>query len=195
MIREIGPASWPDVEKALGEAGGCDGCWCSFWRLEKGEKFAEIRGAMAKRRLHKGVTSGSIHGLVAYIDNEPIGWCTFGPRKDFPGLNRSPRYRSENTDGAWSIPCFFVKAGYRQLGVSSALLVEALRVLRRRKIKIAEGYPVLVPRAAEFFPDFSWTGKLTICLKSGFEILERRERGVISVRKGQIARTARRSTV
>jgi hypothetical protein len=175
VIKEIGPASWTDVEKALGQLGCCGGCWCSFWRLGKGETFSAVRGATAKRRLRQGVISGSVHGLVAYFNGDPVGWCTFGPRQDFPGLNLSRGRRRADQNGAWTIPCFFVQPGYRELGVSSALLVQTLRILRDRKIKVVEGYPVLVPQASEFFPEFTCNGALTMCLKAGFDVVDRRD--------------------
>jgi GNAT superfamily N-acetyltransferase len=175
VIQEIGPSSWADVEKALGQLGCCGGCWCSFWRLGKGEKAAAVRGVTAKRRLRKGVLSGSVHGLVAYFNGDPVGWCTFGPRKDFPRLDQSSGRRNADQDGSWTIPCFFVQPGYRELGVSSALLVQALRILRDRKIKVVEGYPLLVPQASEFFPEFTCNGALTLCLKAGFNVVDRRD--------------------
>ena len=38
-IRELSPELWPAFEALFGEKGACAGCWCMFWRTEKGESF------------------------------------------------------------------------------------------------------------------------------------------------------------
>ena len=38
------PALWPALEQLFGEHGACGGCWCMFWRIEKGERYADICG-------------------------------------------------------------------------------------------------------------------------------------------------------
>ena len=32
-------------ERLFGEKGACAGCWCMFWRLEKGERFDDVQHA------------------------------------------------------------------------------------------------------------------------------------------------------
>ena len=51
--KELTPARWKDMEELFGANGACGGCWCMAWRIEKGEKWAEVKGANAKQRMKK----------------------------------------------------------------------------------------------------------------------------------------------
>jgi hypothetical protein len=44
LIKELNPNPWGDLERLLGEKGGWGGCWCMYWRLEQGEKWAHVKG-------------------------------------------------------------------------------------------------------------------------------------------------------
>jgi hypothetical protein len=33
------PALWPALEQLFGPNGACGGCWCMWWRIEKGERY------------------------------------------------------------------------------------------------------------------------------------------------------------
>jgi len=37
--RDLTPERWSDLERLFGTNGACAGCWCIWWRLEKGERF------------------------------------------------------------------------------------------------------------------------------------------------------------
>lgn len=60
------------------------------WRTELGEKWDEVKGDRVKRRFRKLVHNGEARGVLAFVDDEPVGWCSFGPRVSFAKLNRSP---------------------------------------------------------------------------------------------------------
>jgi len=36
------------------------------------------------------IRSGEVPGILAYLEGEPIGWCSVAPREAFPVLDRSP---------------------------------------------------------------------------------------------------------
>ena len=93
---ELCPELWPAVETLFAATGACGGCWCQAWRIEKGERWADVKGPRAKERLRRGVLSGEVHGVLAFDGEMPVGWCTFGPRDSFPRLNRA---RSLNDPG------------------------------------------------------------------------------------------------
>ncbi|HKX58517.1 MAG TPA: GNAT family N-acetyltransferase, partial [Steroidobacteraceae bacterium] len=70
----------------------------------------------------------------------------------------------------WALPCFFIKAGWRDQGVAKALLAHALKSLRRRGAKIAEGYPVNLKPGQRLPNAFAWTGTRSIFAEAGFEL-------------------------
>ena len=48
--RELTPDLWPDLETLFGSNGACGGCWCMYWRQERGEDWSQLKGARNKRR-------------------------------------------------------------------------------------------------------------------------------------------------
>ena len=93
VVRDLVPSLWPALATLFGPRGACGGCWCMYWRLEKGERWEDLQGAPAKRRMKQLVVSGKARGAIAFAGEEPVGWIAYGPRQDFPrleGLERSP---------------------------------------------------------------------------------------------------------
>ncbi|MDQ3714898.1 MAG: GNAT family N-acetyltransferase, partial [Actinomycetota bacterium] len=50
-------ASWDDLQKVFGTRGAAARCQCQRYKLRPRE-------------------SGTTSGLVAYLDSEPVGWCS-----------------------------------------------------------------------------------------------------------------------
>lgn len=80
VTKELTPSLWEDLETLFGGNGACGGCWCMSWRIEKGEHWNEIKGETAKKRQEALVKSGRAHGILAYVDEKIVGWCSFGKR-------------------------------------------------------------------------------------------------------------------
>jgi GNAT superfamily N-acetyltransferase len=177
------PGMWPMVEKLFGATGACGGCWCMYWRIKNDEKWDDIKGKTAKTRLKKQIVAGSLHAILAFDGDDPVGWCTFGPRLDFPRLERARTLRCDDAARVWSIPCFFVKAGYRGRGVAGAMLEEALRAMRRHGAKIVEGYPSKPGADGTYIAAFSWTGTQRLFAAHGFEPVGNTQGGKVRVRK------------
>jgi GNAT superfamily N-acetyltransferase len=183
--KELTPRLWSDFEKLFGPRGACGGCWCMYWRIDKGEKWDNIKGEPARRRLHRLVIRGEAQGLLAYIDGEPVGWATFGPRSSFSRLNRAPSLSCEDADEVWAVPCFYVKTAFRGQRVASALLKRVLQLAKKNGVKIVEGYPVQsskntrqpIPAA------FAWTGTVSLFEKAGFTAVVKKKGGKLRMRK------------
>jgi len=194
------PARWEDVETLFGPRGACAGCWCMFWRLERGERFAELKGEGLKARLRAGVLGGEVHGVLAYDDGAPVGWATFGPRMSFPRLQRSPSLACDDADRVWSIPCFFVRRSHRGRGVGRALLEAAVAEMGRRGVSLVEGYPVKPTASGDPLPAaFAYTGTRPLFDAAGFELepgaeAHSRQRVRRSLRPGPPVASTRRGT-
>jgi GNAT superfamily N-acetyltransferase len=181
--KELVPELWPEVEVLFGKRGACGGCWCQAWRLEKGEKWDEVKGAVAKKRLRKGILSGTVHAIIAYDGNVPVGWCTFGPRISFPRLDRARSLQCDDARAVWSLPCFFVINGYREKGVAKAMIRHALKAMKAGGARIAEGYPSKPGRDGRYIAAFSWTGTISLFEKAGFVTAGNPDGGKRRVRK------------
>ncbi len=181
---ELTPKLWPAFETLFGGNGACGGCWCMFWRTEKGERWDDIKGPAAKRRMKALVLKGRALGVLAFVDDEPVGWCAYGPRTDFSKLNRSRTLACDDANRVWSIPCFYVKAGFRDKGVASALLAHAVSSLAARGIECVEGYPVKPSKTSAKIPAaFAWTGTQSLFAAQGFDRVGRQDAGKQRVRR------------
>jgi len=181
--KELVPELWPKVETLFGKQGACGGCWCQAWRIEKGEKWGEVKGAVARRRLRKGILDGTVDAVLAFDGEIPVGWCTFGPRDSFPRLNRARSLQCGDSSAVWSLPCFFVIRGYREKGVAKAMIRHALRIMKARGVEIAEGYPSKPDRNGRYIAAFSWTGTISLFEKAGFVTVGNPQGGKRRVRK------------
>jgi GNAT superfamily N-acetyltransferase len=183
--RELTPDLWPDLEALFGSNGACGGCWCMYWRLERGEDWAHVKGAVNKRRLRDLVRQGLAHGVLAYVDGgEPVGWASFERRRDLARLDRAPSLACDDADEVWSLPCFFVKAGYRKQGVASALLAASVKAVRRQRGQVIEAYPVRSAKFGKAIPAaFAWTGTIPMFEAEGFAPVGQRDKGKQRMRR------------
>ena len=181
--KELAPRLWPQVELLFGKTGACGGCWCQAWRIEKGEDWKEVKGAVAKERFRNGVLNGTTQGIIAFDGETPIGWCTFGPRDSFPRLNRARSLQCTDSSRVWSLPCFFVARGYRGKGVAKAMLRHALEAMKEKGVEIAEGYPSKPNKEGQYIAAFSWTGTISLFEKAGFTTVGNAEGSKRRVRK------------
>ena len=175
---ELAPELWLDLETLFDSNGACGGCWCMYWRLERGEDWSALKGAENRRRLRALVQAGRAHGVLAYIDGKPVGWAAFERRRDLARLDRAPSLACTDADKVWSLPCFFVKAGHRRQGVGAALLAAAVKAVRRRRGTVIEAYPVRPGKFGKAIPaSFAWTGTLPMFEAADFEPVGRRDGG------------------
>jgi GNAT superfamily N-acetyltransferase len=180
---ELTADMWPQVEALFGKTGACGGCWCQAWRIEKGEKWSDVQGEPAKKRLKKGIKDGTVMAILAFDGGSPVGWCTFGPRDSFSRLNRAPSLKCGDSSRVWSLPCFFVIRGYRGMGVAKAMLGHALKVMEKNGVETAEGYPSKPNKDGEYIAAFSWTGTISLFEKAGFKVAGNPDGGKVRMRK------------
>ena len=83
-------------------------------------------------------------GILAYQDNKPIGWCATGPRERYARAIKTPTYRHKTEDpftNVWLVPCFFVHADMRGLGVSKVMLEAAVQLAGKHDAEAVDGFP------------------------------------------------------
>lgn len=163
---------WDDFEALFGPRGAVGGCWCMWFRLKRSE-FDLQKGEGNKEAMRQIIHSGEIPGLLAYHQDEPVGWCSVAPREAFPVLDRSPILKRVDDQPVWSVVCFFIAKPYRQKGVSLHLLQAALDYAQESGARILEGYPVEPKKGST--PDvFAYTGLASMFLQLGFVEAARR---------------------
>jgi len=166
---------WPAIDRLFGANGACGGCWCMWWRVEKGGKtWSAAKGDPNKRAFRTLVEAGAVHGTLAFAREAPVGWCNFGPRPDFPRLDRSRVLQRPTDRTPWAIACFYVKAGARGQGVAQALLEHATQECFARGAAEVEGYPKTVKTATGKAPGaFVFTGVPALFENAGYSRVER----------------------
>jgi GNAT superfamily N-acetyltransferase len=161
-----------------------------WWRRPHAE-FIRGKGDGNRRALRRVVAAGPAPGLLAYADDEPVGWCAVAPRDAYPRLARSRVLAPVDDRRVWSITCFFVTRHWRGRGVSRALLEDAAQFARRHGARLLEGYPVDRPgRSADAFV---YTGLASTFTRAGFRQVARRSptRPVVRRALGRPAPTRR----
>ena len=111
-IQPLTPSRWDDFAQLFGKNGACAGCWCMWWRLPRAQ-WVKQKGGGNKTAIRKLVTEGTVPGILAYADRQPIGWCAIGPREAYPRLANSRILKPVDGQAVWSITCFFVARPFR----------------------------------------------------------------------------------
>ena len=141
-----------DLLAVFGDRGSSATCFCQRYKLQPREGFASHPRAERRERLRQQTRCGdpsaaATSGIVAYLDDEPVGWCAVEPRPGYFGMARVYRVQWEgrNEDRAdervWSATCVLVRAGSRGRGVAYALAAGAVEHARARGARALEAYP------------------------------------------------------
>ncbi len=112
-----------------------------YWRIKRSE-FDRQYGTKNKIALRKIIQAGQVPGILAFLGNEPIGWCSIAPREAFPVLDRSTTLKRIDDKSVWSIVCLFIAKEYRNRGYSKALIGAAVSYAKSNGAEIIEAYPL-----------------------------------------------------
>lgn len=172
--RPVLPGEWGNMEKLFEDMGSNKGCWCMWWRLKRKE-FDRNYGEGNHTAMKAIVESGRVPGILAFLDDEPIGWCSIAPREQFPVLDRSPVLKRVDDQPVWSIVCFIIGRSFQGQGLMSKLIDAALSYARENGATIVEAYP-LIPEASKN-PDLqTYTGVISVFERMGFVEVARRSK-------------------
>ena len=116
---------------------------------------------------------GQAHGILLYVNGEPIGWCQYGLKDELPRINNRPKYRRLNLedvpdDKLWRITCFVVDENHRRRGVASAALEAALEAIKRKGGGLVEAYPV---SKTDQGLNYLYSGTVAMFEKAGFKVV------------------------
>jgi GNAT superfamily N-acetyltransferase len=143
-------ASWEDLQAILtGTAGRCqcqrqrlgDHDW---WHMPEAE-----RGAILRAETNCGDPRATeTIGIVAYLDDEPAGWCAVDRRSVYGRLRGSPvpwkdRAQRKDDETVWAVACLVVRKGHRHQRLTYDLVAAAVEYARHRGAEAIEGYPLV----------------------------------------------------
>jgi GNAT superfamily N-acetyltransferase len=153
VTRPANEATWADLMAVLGPA-RCHGapCFCQRFRLP-GRRWAAVGDAEREDRLREQTACDQpgdrpTSGLLAYLADEPVGWCSVGPRTDYPSMmtSRIPwtgRNEDKTDDCVWIVACLITRVGYRRRGITGVLAAAAVDFARERGARAIEAYAMI----------------------------------------------------
>ena len=145
-------ASCEDLLSVFGNRGYTGRCLCQRFRTTSEEWWydpipREERVFRLRQQTDCGYPdSDTTSGLVAYLEDEPVGWCAVDMRSEHLRLGQTPwkeRSEARDDDTVWALTCFVVRVGYRGRGITYRLAAAAVDFARDRGARALEGYPMI----------------------------------------------------
>lgn len=152
-------STWNDFVSLMKTDSQCNECWC----LNHREPAGCATGAEAQNKMNTLVDKSSVHGLLAYEENNPVGWIAIDPMAWLTGHDCQSTGKADE----WSIHCLYVKDGFRGKGISIQLIQAAIEYAKINGAKLISAFPIphenrnkFPPNEAEFAGRFSTYSKL-----------------------------------
>lgn len=170
--KELSPSTWDDFVKLFKKHGGVwGGCWCMFFHVGspwvKYTSWVKRSAKQNKEEKQALVSQGKSHGVLAYDNREPVGWCQFGPREELPRIDRIRNYKPLGQRAFWRITCFFVDRDHRGRGVVKEVLRSALKAMRAHGVRLVEAYPI--DTSKKYRRSSLYSGSLRLFEEFGFK--------------------------
>lgn len=168
VTKELSLGTWPDYVKFFSQGNGWDHCGCTVWQGFRApsdvRKWADKRDWNLELKC-KLVARDLAHGILVYSDDEPVGWCQYGPKGELPlpkaerknllmeepDSHRQPAALDASVspaDRVWRITCFCTRKDFARRGIAGVALRAALAAIRKRGGGVVEAFPVvLVPES------------------------------------------------
>ncbi len=137
-------------------------CWCMAWRMTREElkhNTARDRKEFIKARIFSGVPVG----LLGYVDDRPVCWCSVAPRETYQRLGGDA-----SLERVWSIACFYIQKEYRDQGMVKIMIEAARLFAKEHNAQYLEAYPV-DPDS----PSYRFMGHVSTFQKMGFSFVKK----------------------
>jgi len=163
---------WGDLVSLFEQHGNPGYCWCMLWRLPS-SVYRQLDSSQRRNALHTLVNSGAPTGILAYLDGEPVGWCSVAPRATYLRLERSRTLKRIDDLPTWSVVCFYINRKLRHQGLPVKLLQAAVDYAIAQGAEVVEGYPIERHRdqAGNWQPiaSYRFMGSVSTFEKAGFQ--------------------------
>ncbi|OIH92288.1 GNAT family N-acetyltransferase [Curtobacterium sp. MCBA15_001] len=185
VTTEVGPVTfrpgnqvaWADLDAVFGERGEPARCHCQWLKtFDRAFTDMPVDERTGRFRAEVGCDDPGARtttGVVAYRDDEPVGWVAVEPRPAFVRLRKTRvpwtgRDEDRTDEGVWAIACFVVRKGFRRQGLSHALVVGAVEHARRNGARAVEGYPMQFTPGKEDVWGELFVGPVSAFVAAGF---------------------------
>jgi predicted GNAT family acetyltransferase len=171
---------WPDFEDLFGRQGACYGCWCTHFRMPPAVRRENDR-QRNREHIKARIETGPPPGLLAFDDENAVGWMQIGPRADVPewnnaGRGSAPLDAAEALDPAvWAISCFFIRSKARGKGLTHRLVEGGVAFARENGARFVEACPMDLSKDSRSIGLF--VGSSRVFERAGFERMVERKAG------------------
>lgn len=144
-VVSVRDAPWHDVQKIFGTRGDPSSCWCQYFKMDTAAWKTASRETCEPLLREQVRDLDPPPGVVAYLQDEPVGWCAVEPRRNYPRIHRTKVAQGPepmDDPSVWSVTCFVVRVGFRKKGIATMLLSAAVDQARAHGARVIEGYPV-----------------------------------------------------
>ena len=173
-VLPLTPARFADLATLFEEGGDPKWCWCTYFR-SRGRDWSNSTADGNRGELEALAKRDLAPGLVAYRDDQAVGWVSLAPRDDYERLATSKILAPLDDLPVWSIVCFVVSRQSRGQGIAASLLDAAIAYARSHGATTLEAYPVEVPEGERIPAANAFHGTLTMFERAGFTVVERRQ--------------------
>src|SRR5215510_5427576 len=153
---------YADLATFFERHGNLNYCWCMRWRL-KSTEFQKAKSKERQNKLQSFIQQKIPVGVMAYHQDEVVGWCSIAPRETYPFLESSTVLKRIDNLPVWSVVCFFVDPKLRKQNLPVQLLQAATKYAFSQGATIIEGYPV------EPYKSYRFMGSPSTFEKTGFQ--------------------------
>ena len=140
-FKPVTRATLKDLERFSAAHGKFRYCSCMRWRLTSAQFMASTKDTRATALATRAKRDTPV-GVLAYLDGEPVGWCSIAPRETYAALERYRALPRFDDEPVWSIVCFFIDRRMRRKALTLGLIRAAVDYARSAGAKIVEAYPV-----------------------------------------------------
>ncbi len=152
------------------------GCWCMFPRLTDAQ-LRELPGAGSTSQRRRDAMTALARrrrapGLLAFADDEAVGWVAVAPRGELTRIDRSRATPRVDEVDVWVIPCVTVRKTARGRGVALAMIRAAVDYAMAHGASAVEAYPRAgAERTAD---DNAYVGTEPLFRRAGFKVVRKR---------------------
>ena len=173
-------AGWLAVESVLAQDAAARKCWCR-WQKWTNAEYSPATPEDRAAALRLDVEGGDSPGIVAYLDDAPVGWCAVQPRTVYRRLPVTKAVAAEAAargddladPDVWAIVCFVVARSARGRGIGHELLAAAVEVARVAGARRVVGYPVDTAAVSTRSAGLN-VGTLSMFSRAGFRVVGER---------------------
>ena len=148
-------------------------CWCMYPRFTDAQmRDAPGGGPLGPHRrnaMTKLAAQTPAPGLLAFEDNEPVGWVAVAPRSNLSRILRSRATPPVDEEPVWVVPCVTVRKSHRGRGIAVHLVQAAVGFAFQQGAPAVEAYPKADgPRTGD---DNIYFGTESLFARAGFRTI------------------------